>query len=155
MDVNEFKSLMAPVFDAIVGKAVDQALAADLNATFPAEGAVVKRIEAACHAAIDAGWMCAEGDVGRRYGRVIKPMPDTHDLSVDVVDLTDFVGPHHEHPTGEVCLTMPVDATATFDGMGAGWCVNDPGSDHCPTVTGGRALVLYLLPEGKIFFTGK
>ncbi|WP_369289727.1 DUF4863 family protein, partial [Ramlibacter sp.] len=26
-------------------------------------------------------------------------------------------------------------------------------SAHCPTVTAGRALVLYLLPEGQIQFT--
>lgn len=155
MEQNDFKRLMAPVFDAVGGKSVNQALAVELNAMFPADGQTVKEIEAACHAAIDAGWMCAEGEEGRRYGRVIKPADDTHDLSVDVVDLTDFVGPHHEHPTGEVCLTMPVDAGAQFDGMGAGWCVNDPGSAHSPTVTGGRALVVYLLPGGKIHFTGQ
>jgi hypothetical protein len=37
--------------------------------------------------------------------------------------------------------------------MGAGWCVNEPGSSHCPTVTDGEALVLYLLPDGEINFT--
>lgn len=155
MDKEAFKELMSPVFDAVAGKPVDQALAARLNADFPAGGESFKAIEAACHAAIAAGWMCAHGDEGRKFGRVIKPAPDTHDLSVDVVDLTDVVGPHHEHPTGEICLSMPVDASARFDGMGAGWCVNDPGSAHNPTVTDGRALVLYLLPGGQINFTGK
>lgn len=29
-----------------------------------------------------------------------------------------------------------------------------PGSAHPPTVAGGRALVLYLLPEGRIVFSG-
>jgi len=72
-----------------------------------------------------------------------------------VVDLEDIVGPHHIHPTGEVCLTMPQNEGAEFDGAGAGWCVNAPGSDHFPTVTGGRALVLYLLPGGEIDFTGR
>jgi hypothetical protein len=33
--------------------------------------------------------------------------------------------------------------------------VFEPGSDHCPTVTGGKALVLYFLPDGKIEFTGQ
>ena len=70
-----------------------------------------------------------------------------------MVDLTDIAGPHHSHPTGEVCLTMPVTAGARFDGMGAGWCVNEPGSAHSPTVSDGQALVLYLLPQGKIKFT--
>ena len=48
---------------------------------------------------------------------------------------------------------LPVDATATFDGQGAGWVVYGPGSAHSPTVAGGRVLVLYLLPQGAIEFT--
>ncbi|HPW08964.1 MAG TPA: DUF4863 family protein, partial [Burkholderiaceae bacterium] len=28
-------------------------------------------------------------------------------------------------------------------------------SAHCPTVSGGRALVLYLLPQGRIEFTAR
>jgi hypothetical protein len=42
---------------------------------------------------------------------------------------------------------------ARFDGHAAGWCVYGPGTAHRPTVTEGRALVLYLLPEGAIEFT--
>lgn len=42
---------------------------------------------------------------------------------------------------------------ARFDGRPAGWCVYGPGSAHRPTVSGGRALVLYLLPQGQIQFT--
>ena len=37
-------------------------------------------------------------------------------------------------------------------GMSTG-LVYPPGSAHRPTVTQGRALVLYLLPEGRIDFT--
>ena len=74
-------------------------------------------------------------------------------ISVDVVQLEDIVGPHHAHPKGEICLTMPVSPAARFDGRGAGWCVYEPGSAHHPTVTGGAALVLYLLPDGEIEFT--
>ncbi len=37
-----------------------------------------------------------------------------------------------------------------LDGGGAGWCVYEPGSARHPTVTGGEALVLYLLPDGEI-----
>ncbi len=150
---DQFQTLMRPVMDAIAGKAIDQQLAQDLNREFPADGEAFKAIDAACHEAIEAGWMCAHGDEGRRFGRVIKPTPESHDLSVDVVQLTDIVGPHHSHPTGEVCMTMPVTAGAKFDGQGAGWCVNEPGSAHSPTVTDGEALVLYLLPGGEIQFS--
>ena len=153
MDKAQFAALMNPVIDAIAGKAVDQELAAGLNRLFPAQGETFKAIEAACHAAIEAGWMCGQGAPGRRFGRVIEPGPDSRDLSVDVVQLEDIVGPHHAHPKGEICLTMPVTPEARFDGGGAGWCVYEPGSAHHPTVTGGEALVLYLLPDGEIDFT--
>jgi hypothetical protein len=153
MNQDQFQSLIQPVMDAISGKPIDQQLATDLNRDFPADGEAFKALESACHDAIKEGWMCAHGEQGRRFGRVIKPTPESHDLSVDVVQLKDIVGPHHSHPTGEVCLTMPVTAGAKFDGQGAGWCVNDPGSAHSPTVTDGEALVLYLLPGGEIVFT--
>ena len=155
MTPETFQELMNPVFDVVAGGPLDDALADRLNTVFPAGGGKFAEIEAACLAAIKAGWMCAEGAEGRRFGRVIEPASDTQDLSVDVVQLKDIVGPHHIHPTGEVCLTMPQDATAKFDGQGAGWCVNKPGSGHFPTVTDGEALVLYLLPGGEINFTGK
>ena len=93
------------------------------------------------------------GGKGRRFGRVIEPGPAIAGFSVDVVDLTDIVGPHHRHPNGEICMVMPVSPEARFDGKGAGWKVYPPGSAHRPTVTGGRALVLYLLPAGQIEFT--
>ena len=144
---------MKPVMEAIAGRAIDQALAEDLNRRFPPTSESFEAIETACHEAIRAGWMCSQGGEGRRFGRVIEPGPETHDLSVDVVQLRDIVGPHHSHPTGEICMTMPVTPTAKFDGQGAGWCVNEPGSAHHPTVSEGEALVLYLLPGGQIQFT--
>jgi hypothetical protein len=57
------------------------------------------------------------------------------------------------HPEGEIDLVMPVDGDARFDGRPAGWVVMPPGSAHRPTVSQGRALVLYLLPNGRIDFT--
>jgi hypothetical protein len=151
--IEEFRSLMKPVMDVISEIGVTSELEGKLNATFPVDSETFRTIERACHDAIAAGWMCTQGGEGRRFGRVIEPSQETRGLSVDVVDLTDIIGPHHRHPTGEVCMIMPVTKDAKFDGHGAGWCVNQPGSAHHPTVTDGRALVLYLLPEGKIEFT--
>jgi hypothetical protein len=153
MTPEQFRSLMQPVARMIGGRPVDDALAATLAHEFPPDGERVARIEAACHAAIEAGWMCAQGGPGRRFGRVIEPGPDTGRLSVDVVDITDFTGPHHRHPNGEICLVLPVTPQARFLGEGRGWCVYGPGSSHSPEVSGGRALILYLLPGGKIDFT--
>lgn len=153
MDVQQFRTLMEPVIARIAGAPIDAGLEQELNRRFPPGSETFRAIERACHQAIAAGWMCSQGGEGRRFGRVVEPAPETRDLSVDVVDLTDIVGPHHRHPTGEVCMVMPVTEGARFDGHGAGWCVNPPGSAHHPTVTHGRALVLYLLPEGRIEFT--
>ena len=149
----QFTELMKPVTAIIAQASVDAELEARLNAAFPPSSDTFQDIERSCHEAIKAGWMCSQGGEGRRFGRVLEPSDETNRLSVDVVDLTDIVGPHHRHPTGEVCMIMPVTDGARFDGCAAGWCVNPPGSAHHPTVTDGRALVLYLLPEGKIEFT--
>jgi hypothetical protein len=43
---------------------------------------------------------------------------------------------------------------AEFDKHSAGKLVHGPGSAYTPTVEGGRAYILYLLPGGAIHFTG-
>jgi len=153
MSVDSFRELLKPVTDFVSSQAVDAALAEKLNRRFPHTDRTFKTIEAACHKAISDGWMCAQGSRGRRFGRVIESNEETGRLSVDVVDLENIVGPHHRHPSGEICMIMPVTKAARFDGMARGWCVFEPGSDHRPTVTDGEALVLYMLPDGKIEFT--
>jgi hypothetical protein len=155
MNVENFQQLLKPVTDYVSSQAVDSALAENLNRRFPQDGETFTAIEAACHEAISEGWMCAQGGEGRRFGRVIEASEETACLSVDVVDLKNIVGPHHRHPTGEICMIMPVTEGARFDGMPRGWCVFEPGSDHRPTVTHGQALVLYMLPDGKIEFTDR
>jgi hypothetical protein len=104
-------------------------------------------------AGVAAGWLCTREGGGVRYGRIFKPADDLHGYSVDVVDMQDLAGPHHSHPLGEIDLVMPVEGDACFDTRPAGWVVYPPGSAHQPTVSQGRALVLYLLPQGKIEFT--
>ena len=153
MDVQQFQTLMAGLTGEIAGAPLDAALAARLNATHGPGSRSYEDIFAACKAAIAAGWMCNREGGGIRYGRVIKPTAALHGFSVDVVDMADLVGPHHRHPQGEIDLIMPLTAGALFDGHPAGWCVYGPDSAHKPTVSGGDALVLYLLPEGQIQFT--
>lgn len=155
MNVTDFQTLLRPVTDYLSGREVNEGLAAALNERFPGEGDLFNSVEQACHDAIAEGWMCSQGGPGRRFGRVIEPSDDTGGLSVDVVDLENIVGPHHRHPNGEICMVIPVTEGAKFDGHPRGWCVFEPGSDHCPTVTEGQALVLYMLPGGEIEFTGQ
>lgn len=148
-----FKELMAQVTARLQGRALDADLERALNGWFPVEGSEIRTVWDACRAGIAEGWMCSRAAGGIRFGRVIKAGPDTHGFSVDVVDMEPVVGPHHRHPNGEIDLIMPMSDAAQFDGHGAGWLVYGAGSSHCPTVTGGRALVLYLLPGGAIEFT--
>ena len=153
MNREEFQTLLRPITDYVSTQPVNALLADALNLRFPSDGPLFNLVEAACHAAIEQGWMCAQGGDGRRFGRVIEPSEETGQLSVDVVDLENIVGPHHRHPNGEICMVMPISESARFDGMPRGWCVNEPGSAHYPTVTDGEALVLYMLPDGEIEFT--
>ena len=154
MKISEFQALLKPVTDLISSAAVDSALAQELNRRFPPGDETFDAIERACHEAIADGWMCANGNEGGpRWGRVIEPGPETGELSIDVVDLTDWVGSHHGHPKGEVCMIIPITEGAKFDGIPRGWCAFEPGSSHHPTVSDGRALVLYMLPDGEIEFS--
>ncbi len=153
MTPQAFEALLVPVAERIRGRALDASLEADLNAAFGPASATFAGIAQACHAAIAAGWMCNREGGGIKYGRVVTPGAALGDLSVDVVDMDSVRGPHHRHPNGEIDLIMPVSPGARFDGRGAGWLVYGPGTAHYPTVTEGRALVLYLLPGGAIEFT--
>lgn len=153
MNFEQFPKLIAEVTTFIDGRPLTRALETELNTAFPAHGAHYERIFSTCRDAISAGLMCHREADGIKFGRVIKPGPTTAGFSVDVVDMDSVVGPHHRHPNGEIDLVMPVTTDAKFDGRGAGWCVYAPGSAHSPTVSHGRALVLYLLPDGGIEFT--
>jgi hypothetical protein len=153
MERSQFEALMGELTVRIAGRPQDDALAVWLNQQFPAGSPMVSAIARACRAGDAAGWICSREHAGIRYGRVIKPSAATHGYSVDVVDMADVAGGHHVHPHGEIDLVLPLQAEARFDGHGAGWCVYGPGSAHTPTVSGGRAYVLYLLPQGAIEFT--
>ncbi len=153
MEAQPFQALIAGLTAEIAGRPLDTALAAHLNTCHGPGSDSYRKIFDACRAAIAAGWMCKHEGGGIRYGRVIKPSPELHGFSVDVVDMENVVGPHHVHPNGEIDLIMPLTEGAQFDGHPAGWCVYGPGSAHQPTVSSGRALVLYLLPQGAIEFT--
>ncbi len=152
MSKEAFQDIIQGVTREIAGKTLDKALAAELNEKFSSDSETVKNIKTACEAAIAAGWMCEQVYGGIKFGRVIK---DVEGFSVDVVHMKDVAGPHHRHPKGEIDLIMPIEGDAKFDGHGAGWVVYGAESAHRPTVTDGTALVLYLLPDGEIEFTGQ
>ena len=151
--VAAFRSLVAELTAEIAGKPLDAALDSWLNQHHGVASTSYQQLKAACIQGATEGWLCKYEGGGLRYGRIFKPADDLHGFSVDVVDMKDVAGPHHVHPEGEIDLIMPLDEGALFDGRPAGWMVTPAGSAHRPTVTNGRALVLYLLPNGRIEFT--
>ena len=148
-----FKAQIATLTAQIAGRPLDAALDAWLNVQHAPGSPTYDGLKAACEAGVAAGWLCEREGGGIRYGRIFRPGDELHGFSVDVVDMTDIAGPHHVHPNGEIDLIMPLAGDARFDGRPAGWLVCPPGSAHRPTVSHGRALILYLLPEGRIEFT--
>jgi hypothetical protein len=149
---DRFRDLIAQVTRRVGGRALDGRLQDDLNAWAPPGSAVFEALFEACRQGVAEGWMCSRQAGGIRYGRVIKPEAALDGFSVDVVEMDRIRGPHHRHPNGEIDLVMPLEGDARFNGQPAGWKVYEAGSAHYPTVTDGRALVLYLLPGGEIQF---
>lgn len=149
----EFREQIAELTAQLAGRPLNADLDTWLNAEHGVGSDTYQRLKASCEAGITAGWLCDREGGGIRFGRIFKPAPDLHGFSVDVVDMQDIAGPHHAHPLGEIDLIMPMNGDAQFDNRPAGWLVYPSGTAHRPTVSKGRALVLYLLPEGRIDFT--
>lgn len=148
-----FVAQIAGVTGAIGSRPLGPELEDWLNEHFPAGGDWFEATARLCRTGCEEGWLCGREAGGIKFGRALPAGEATHGMSVDVVEMDDVVGPHHSHPNGEIDLIMPISGAARFDGSGAGWKVYGPNSAHHPTVTGGNALVLYLLPEGAIEFT--
>lgn len=153
MDVHAFQGLISQITEEIASAPLDSSLESHLNAQHGPGTYLYDRIFDACRIGVRDGWLCNREGGGIRYGRVLKATDATHGFSVDVVDMEEIAGPHHAHPNGEIDLIMPLTPDACFDSRPGGWCVYEAGSAHRPTVTNGRALVLYLLPQGAIDFT--
>jgi hypothetical protein len=149
----DFQQQVARITAQISGRPLDAGLDAWLNREHGAGTESYAALKQACEDGVTEGWLANREGGGIKYGRIFKPSDALHGFSVDVVDMQDIAGPHHTHPNGEIDLIMPIGGDATFDGRPAGWCVYGPGTAHRPTVNHGRALVLYLLPQGAIEFT--
>lgn len=153
MNIEKFTNLVSQVTQKISGMPIDKNLQAFLNETFPPDSQIFKDIKDACAIGIKEGWMCNYEHGGIKYGRVVKPIEVLNGFSIDVVEMDNCKGPHHVHPEGEIDMIMPLEGDAKFDGHPAGWFVHGVGSAHSPTVSDGKAWILYLLPNGKIEFT--
>lgn len=124
---------------------------AELERRLPPHSRAAQDLNRALIALHDAGQVAHRGEPPVRYSRVAKSTEATDHFSIDVVDMTG-PGPRHRHPNGEVNYCIALEGTPTFDGAPPGWVVEPPNSEHIPTVTGGRMLIVYLLPAGAIEF---
>ena len=155
MSQQQFGDLVGKIAESIAAMPVDATMEVHLNKRFPADGADFAELKRLCAEGEAEGWLMAREAGGIKFGRAVKPGGEAGHFSVDVVRMKDVKGPHHIHTRGEIGAIMGLDGAPQFDGKPEGWYVYEPGSDHHPTVTGGDAYVLYLLPEGAIEFTGK
>lgn len=153
MPSSPFRQQIAELTKQLAGRELNADLQTWLNQEHGVDSPTYQQLKQSCQQGIAEGWLCNREGGGIRYGRIFKPADDLAGFSVDVVDMQDLQGPHHAHPNGEIDLIMPLEGDALFDGHAAGWLVYPAGSAHHPTVTQGRALVLYLLPQGSIEFT--
>jgi len=144
---------LADITQWLDGRPVDNALVGALNDAYPLQGQWCEEVERLCRQGMENGELGRHESGGIRFGRVFKPAPEYHGFSLDIVHMENIEGPHHRHPHGEIDLVLPLDDSARFDGQSGGWVVYPPDSAHHPTVTDGRAIVLYLLPEGAIEFS--
>ena len=153
MSQENFTTLIKTISADIKGRDIDKELMDYLNIRYSPAGDEFKQLAQACRSGIQEGWLCNREAGGIKFGRIIKPTPETHGFSVDVVEMDNIAGPHHRHPNGEIDMIIPETGAAKFDGHGEGWLVYEPDSAHKPTVMDGRAIILYLLPDGAIEFT--
>jgi len=142
-----------PLIDAASGvDLTDPAAARDaLKSRLDPESEAGRAVSAALVALLEEGRVADRGAPPVRFSRAAKATEETAGFSIDVVDMTG-PGPLHRHPNGEVNWCIALEGAPTFDGEGPGWVVEPPGSEHVPTVEGGRMLIVYLLPEGAIEF---
>lgn len=155
MSEARFEEIVSEIAADIRDQILDESLAGYLNANWPNDGTAFAELRRLCAEGERDGWLMTRESGGIKFGRAVKPGGYAGDFSVDVVRMKDVKGPHHIHPMGEIGAIMALEGAPKFDAFPEGWYVYGPGTDHHPTVSGGDAYVLYLLPKGVIEFTGK
>lgn len=150
-----FEQLVGEIAEGIGTQPLNSDLTIFLNKNWPLGGAAFDELTKLCAQGEQDGWLMSRQAGNIKFGRAIKPGESAGRFSVDVVRMKDVKGPHHVHPEGEIGAIMQIEGDPKFDAFDTGWYVYPSGSAHNPTVSGGDAYVLYLLPNGAIEFTGK
>ena len=149
----EIQDACKPILQFLSGKEISPTLNTELAHVFPKDSKQLQTIESLCKKALAENLIKMRGTPELRFGRLLKPT-ETCPISIDIVDM-NCKGPGHTHPLGEIDLCFPQDSSAEFDGKADTWIVYQKNSWHEPTVTQGRMIILYFLPEGSIRFETK
>lgn len=147
---DELLAAAAPILERLSGLSAADPVGA-VSALSALDIAPFASLLRAAHA---EGWLTPREGGGVRFGRLSKALPESRGFSIDVVDMSGGASGAHTHPLGEFDLCFPLEGRPAFDGRTGPWVVYPPGSRHVPTVTGGRMLIVYFLPEGAIRFEG-
>lgn len=145
-------TLIHRVLHYIGDRPFDRELEFQLNRRFGPYGVFYETLRKLLITGIDEGWVGYKPVEGAGYnrGRIADPSRETGGMSVEGAVLSDVKGQYHRHTRGEIAMVVPIDATSRWCGHGPGWVVYPPGSEHFPTVSGGKALVMFFLPNGEI-----
>jgi hypothetical protein len=145
--------LLSPVLSRLKTMVLVNPVAVEdaLNAEFPAGCALLTDLAKLGNAGLVQGWLCTKEAGGTRFSRVAKPEA-AQGFSIDAVLLSGD-GPWHKHTKGEINCLLPLEGQPKFCGMDPPWAAFEPGSQHVPSVTGGKMLIFYLLPDGAVEWT--
>jgi 2-hydroxylaminobenzoate mutase len=148
----EMMEAVASLLSFLKDKPLDKHLEVELNERFGASSEVYSNLLRLLRLGIEEGWACYAQIDGPDYrrGQLAKATDNAVGYSVETGMLKNVLGNYHLHPRGEINMIGPVDDGATFCGSGAGWKVFAPGSQHYPTVEGGKVTMLFFLPGGEI-----
>jgi hypothetical protein len=131
----------------------DSELEFQLNRRFGRYSGIYEALAKLLRIGLQEGWVGyapIDGATDYRRGRIAKPAAETAGMSIESGLLCNVTGQYHCHTRGEIDMVVPIDAGARWCGRGCGWVVYPPLSEHFPTVTGGKALIMFFLPNGEI-----
>ncbi|MCZ7605554.1 MAG: DUF4863 family protein [Planctomycetota bacterium] len=150
MSAESLIDALAPVLERLQKLDLNDTGAAKetLDLEFPLHSEFGDTLRALAKQGLEEGWLCGKEAGPSRFSRVAKPEA-AKGFSIDAVMLWGD-GPWHKHLKGEVNCMLAWEGEPAFCGFKEGWAVFEPGSQHIPSVKGGKMLIFYLLPEGAV-----
>lgn len=119
-----------------------------LDTEFPVRGEFGDNLRALARQGMEEEWLCNREGGPSMFSRVAKPDAGKG-YSIDAVFMWGD-GPWHKHTKGEVNCLLAFEGDPEFCGIKEGWAVFEPGSQHVPSVKGGKMMIFYMLPEGAV-----